>query len=230
MFQNVYFWACEAWWRWRLIVAVSRVKGLVDSKVTVPTVSQARHEVLQNLTTLRPPSNHQANMTSRAARCFCQDRTGMPVFDSSSLNGPSEGLHASPRHYQRHYRRQGSIANLPGRGGSLQQASKQGTARGSSPRRPRCISRQVDAMPKLPSQLPVATIQIMAWTARVGDLPTAKPPLFSSLCLSRLRSLRRLVPGVACTIPRLRSSLAMEADVPLVSRKEGNAPLPAAVG
>lgn len=80
------------------------------------------------------------------------------------------------------------------------------------------------------AQLPVATIQIMAWTARVGDLPTAKPPLSSSLCLSRLRSLRRLVPGVACTIPRLRSSQAMEADVPLVSRKEGNAPLPAAVG
>lgn len=62
MFQNVYFWACEAGWRWRLIVAVSRVKGLVDSKVTVPTVSQARHEVLQNLTHLetteQSPSKH----------------------------------------------------------------------------------------------------------------------------------------------------------------------------
>lgn len=45
-------------------------------------------------------------MTSRAARCFCEKVTGMPVLDSSSLNGPNEGLHASPWHYQKHYRRQ----------------------------------------------------------------------------------------------------------------------------
>lgn len=134
-------------WRWRLVVAVSRVKGLVDSRAT------ARQEGLQIFTS-RPPSNHQANMTSRAARCFCQEPTGMPVLDSSSRNGPNEGRHASPSHYQRHYQRQVASPTLPGRGGFLQQASKQGTTRGSSSCRPRRIPRQVDAMPKPTSKLP----------------------------------------------------------------------------
>lgn len=179
----------------------------------------------------RPLSNHEANMTSRAARCFCEKLTGMPVLDSSSRNGPNEGLHASPWHYQKHYRRQ--VASPTCQDAGVFFSKRAGRERHGG----HLLVAHVVSLDKSTrcqnSQASCPLSRSKSWPGKQGLVIFQQQnhccfPACACLACAPFAGLFR--GQVACTIPRLRSSQAKEADVPLVSREEGNAPLPAAVG